>query len=317
MLGSCICDRQRLPPLNVLNYIAFPVRTFFTFAVFPSLYLNHFSDVNYTELCCTSTRQIYTQFSKPEEAHMIEHEIIEPSQSSWSSPIVMVPKPDGTLRFCIEYRKVNAETKTDSYPIPRLEDCIDRVGNSAFVSKIDLLKGYWQVPLTDRAKEISAFVTPDGLYQCKTMPLGMKNAPATFQRMMSQVIAGLENCVVYIDDILVYSDSWEDHLKHMSVLFDKLSKANLVLNLKKSEFAKATVTYLGHVVGQGHVLPRVAKVQAIQEFPVPTGKRELMRFLGMSGFYRKFVPNFSTIATPLTKLLQNNVKFVWTRAKSI
>ena len=136
-----------------------------------------------------------------------------------------------------------------------------------------------------------------------TMPFGMKNAPATFQRMMSQVIAGLENCVVYIiDDIFVYSDSWEDHLKHMSALFDKLSKANLVLNLKKSEFAKATVTYLGHVVGQ---------VQAIQEFPVPTGKRELMRFLSMSGFYRKFVPNFSTIATPLTKILQKNVMFVW------
>ena len=248
---------------------------------------------------------------REEIKYMLEHDIIEPSQSSWSSPIVMVPKPDGTLRFCIDYRKVNTVTKTDSYPIPRLEDCIDRVGNSAFVTKIDLLKGYWQVPLTDRAKEISAFVTPDGLYQCKKMPFGMKNAPATFQRMMSQVIAGLENCVVYIDDILVYSDNWEDHLKHLSALFEKLSEANLVINLKKSEFAKATVTYLGHVVGQGHVLPRVAKIEAIQEFPVPTGKRELMRFLGMSGFYRKFVPNFSTIATPLTKLLQKNVKFVW------
>ena len=176
---------------------------------------------------------------------MLENDIIEPSQSSWSSSIVMVPKPDGTLRFCIDYRKADAETKTDSYPIPRLEGCIDRVGSARFGTKVDLLKGYWQVPLTDRAKEMSAFVTPDGLYQCKVMPFGMKNAPATFQRLMSQVIAGLENCVAYIDDILVYSDSWEGHLKHLSCLFDRLPKTNLAVNLKKSEFAEAQVTYFG------------------------------------------------------------------------
>ena len=136
------------------------------------------------------------------------------------------------------------------------------------------------------------------------MPFGMKNAPAMFQRLRSQVIAGLENYVVYINDILVYSDSWEDHLKHLSCLFDRLAKANLAVNLKKSEFAEAQVTYLDHAVGQGHVLPREAKIQAIKDFPVPSGKRELMRFLGMSGFYRKFVPNFSAIATLLTSLLQ-------------
>ena len=243
---------------------------------------------------------------------MLDNDIIEPSQSSWSSPIVMVPKPDGSMRFCIDYRKVNAVTKTDSYPIPRLEDCIDRVGNSAFVTKIDLLKGYWQVPLTDRAKEISAFVTPEGLFQCKVMPFGMKNAPATFQRLTNQVIAGLDNCVVYIDDILVYSDNWNDHLSHLRALFDRLDKANLVVNLMKSEFGKAKVTYLGHVVGQGQVLPREAKIQAILDFPIPSTKRELLRFLGMSGFYRKFVPNYSTVVSPLTNLLKAKVKFVWT-----
>ena len=215
------------------------------------------------------------------------------------------------MRFCIDYRKVNAVTKTDSYPIPRLEDCIDRVGNSAYITKIDLLKGYWQVPLTDQAKEISAFVTPEGLFQCKVMPFGMKNAPATFQRLTNQVIAGLDNCVVYIDDILVYSNTWNDHLNHLRALFDRLNKANLVVNLMKSEFAKAKVTYLGHVVGQGQVLPREAKIQAILDFPIPTTKKELLRFLGMSGFYRKFVPNYSSLVSPLTNLLKAKVKYVW------
>ena len=243
---------------------------------------------------------------------MLENDIIEPSQSSWSFPIVMVPKPDGSQRLCIDYRKVNAVSKTDSFPIPRLEDCIDRVGNSAFVSKIDLLKGYWQVPMTDRAKEISAFATPDGQCQCKVMPFGMKNAPATFQRLTNQVIAGLDHCVGYIDDILVYSDTWDDHIQQMKLLFDRLHKANLVINLAKSEFAKTKVTYLSHVVGQGQVLPREAKVEAILGFPIRQNKKELLRFLGMAGFYRKFVPNFSTVVNPLTNLLKGKVKYVCT-----
>ena len=192
-----------------------------------------------------------------------------------------------------------------------MEDCIDRVGNSAFVSKIDLLKGYWQVPMTDRAKEISAFATPDGLFQCKVMPFGMKNSPATFQRLTNQVIAGLDHCVVYIDDILVFSDTWSDHIQHLRLLFDRLHKANLVINLAKSEFAKAKVTYLGHIVGQGQVLPREAKVEAILSFPIPQTKKELLRFLGMAGFYRKFVPNFSTVVSPLTNLLKGKVKYIW------
>ena len=118
---------------------------------------------------------------------MLENGIIESSDSSWSSPIVLVPTPDGTQRFCIDYRRVNAVTKTDSFPLPRIEDCIDQVGNAAYVSKLDLMKGYWQVLLSEESKEISAFVTPQGLFQCRVMPFGMKNGPATFQRMMNIV----------------------------------------------------------------------------------------------------------------------------------
>ena len=252
-----------------------------------------------------------------EVEYMLEHGIIEQSNSSWSSPIVLVPKPDGSQRFCIDFRKVNAVTKTDSFPLPRIEDCIDQVGNAAYVSKIDLMKGYWQVPLSEEAKEISAFVTPQGLFQCRVMPFGMKNAPATFQRMMNGVISGHGNCVVYLDDVLVFSNTWQEHLTHLRDLFGRLSKAGLVVNLAKCEFAKASVTYLGHEIGQGRVAPRSAKVQAIMDFPSPSSKKEVLRFLGMCGFYRKFVPNFSEVVAPLTDLLKKGVKFDWSEACEI
>ena len=180
-----------------------------------------------------------------------------------------------------------------------------------YVSKLDLMKGYWQVLLSEESKEISAFVTPQGLFQCRVMPFGMKKAPATFQRMMNRVISGHGNCVVYLDDVLVYSNSWEEHLGHLRDLFGRLSKAGLVVNLAKCEFGKATVTYLGHIVGQGHVAPRCAKVQAIVDFPAPSSKKEILRFLGMCGFYRKFVPNFSEVVAPMTDLLKKGVKFEW------
>ena len=220
---------------------------------------------------------------------MLENDLIEASSSEWSSPCVLVPKPDGTYRFCTDFRQVNKVTKSDSYPIPRVDDCVDRVGDAKFVSKLDLLKGYWQVPLTTRAKEISAFATPDGLYQYKVMPFGMKNAPATFQRLINTVISGLEGCSAYIDDVVVYSDTWERHLEHVHSLLLRLIEAKLTVNLGKSEFGCAHIVFLGHMVGQGQVRPINAKVEAVTNFPIPTNKWELMRFLGMTGYYRKFL----------------------------
>ena len=242
---------------------------------------------------------------------MLKNEIIEASHSEWSSPCLLVPKPDKTFRFCTDYRKVNEVTKTDSFPIPRMEDCIDQVGSSKYVTKLDLLKGYWQVPLTERAVEISAFVTPDGLYEYKVMPFGMKNSGATFQRLMYEVIFELEGCDVYIDDLIIYSATWEQHIMRISALFDRLTKAKLTVNLVKSEFAKAIVKYLGHEVGQGQVKPIQAKIEAIVSLPQPSNKRELMRFIGMSGYYRRFCKNFSEIISPMTSLLSKDVEFHW------
>ena len=251
------------------------------------------------------------KYLQDEVKYLLENDFIEPSQSNYSSPCILVPKSNGTYRMCTDYRKVNSVTKTYSFPIPRIDDCIDKVGNSKYVTKFDLLKGFWQVPLTDRAKEVSAFATPHGLYQYKVMPFGMKNSPATFQRLVNNVICGLDGCDAYIDDVIIYSDSWNDHLQRIRNFFDRLSKAKLTVNLAKTEFCHATVTFLGHLVGQGQVKPLEAKVSAISEFPVPKCKRQLMRFLGMAGYYRKFCKNFSDIAEPLTNLLKKSTKFKW------
>ncbi len=222
-----------------------------------------------------------------------------------------MPKQDGTPRFCTDLRKVNSVTKSDSFPLPRMDDCIDQVGAAKFVSKFDLLKGYWQVPLSKRAQEISAFVTSSGLYSYKVMPFGLKNAPATFQRLMNRVVSGLKGCAVYLDDLVVYSDTWHSHLQRIRALFDRLAEARLTVNLAKCVFAMATVTYLGRVVGQGRVAPVQSKVMAVAEYPCPTTKKELQRFLGLVGYYRSFCKNFSTVVFPLTELLKAKAKFVW------
>ena len=183
--------------------------------------------------------------------YLLDNDFIEPSQSDWSSPCILVPKSDGTFRMCTDYyRRVNSVTKTDSFPVPRIDDCIDNIGQAIYVTKFDLLKGFWQIPLTDRAKEISAFVTPDGLYQYKVMPFGMKNSPATFKRLINMIITGLHNCKAYIDDAIIYSGEWDQLIKTIREFFERLSKTKLTINLAKSEFCHATLTFLGHGVGQ-------------------------------------------------------------------
>ena len=214
--------------------------------------------------------------------------------------------------MCTYYRKLNNITKPNTYPIPRIDDCVDKVGTAKYVSKFDLLKGFWQIPLTESAKEVSAFVTPKGLYQYKVMPFGMRNSPATFQRLINNIISEIDGCEGYIDDVIIYSDTWDEHVKIMRKFFQQLSEARLTIILLKSEFGCGQATYLGHFVGQGQNKPVEAKVEAISKFPQPTSKKHVMHFLGMAGYYRKFCPNFSTITEPLTRLLQKNTKFNWT-----
>lgn len=244
--------------------------------------------------------------------YMVRNGLARPSCSPWSSPCLLTPKSDGTPRFCTDFRKVNAVTVPDSFPLPRMEDCIDSIGPAEYITKLDLLKGYWQVPLTPRASDISAFVTPDNFMQYTVMAFGMRNAPATFQRMMHMVLGTVPNCNVYLDDVVVYSADWAGHLSTLAAVFQRLAAASLTLNLAKCEFGKATVTYLGKEVGHGQVCPVNAKVSAVLTYPAPATRRELRRFLGMAGYYRCFCRNFSVVVAPLTSLCSPTVPFVWT-----
>lgn len=252
------------------------------------------------------------KLKEKEVQYLLDNGLAEHSISPWASPCILVPKADGTYRFCTDFRKVNSVTVKDSFPLPLIEELLDRVGNAKFVSTLDLKKGFWQIPLTDRAKTILSFVTPQGLFSYTVLSFGLCNSSATFQRVINHVIRGLPGTVAYIDDLVVMAETREEHLVRLRSLFERLSEAGLTLNLAKSKFSRGTVKFWGHIVGSGCIRPKGANVDAILNFPVPQTKRQLLQFLGMSGYYRRFCPNFSTIAAPLTSLTSTKRSFVWT-----
>lgn len=249
------------------------------------------------------------ELMKKDREYLLENGLAEPSLSAWSSPCLLEGKLDGTPRFITDFRKVNAVTVMDWYPLPRMEDCVDTLGNTVYASKLD-----WQVPLTARASEVSAFVTPDHFLQYTVMAFGMCNALVTFQRLVNTLLAGVTNCNAYLDDLMVYSSTWEQHFKGDSLreVFSRLVCASFTLSLAKCEFGKGTVTYLGRQVGQGQVQPIEEKVRAITKFLAPTTRLEFRRFLGMTGYYRAFCRNFSAVVQPLTSLTGLKVPFRWT-----
>ena len=192
--------------------------------------------------------------------------IVEESTSEWASPLVIVKKKDGSNRICVDYWKLNAKTKFDAYPMPRIDDLLDNIGQSKYLTTLDLMKGYWQVQMDERDKEKTAFTSPLGLLQFTTMPFGLNGAPATFQRLMDQVLRGTEEYAgVYLDDIIVYGTVWEEHLRNLEGVFERLSGAGLTIKLKKCTFGAQQCTYLGHKIGNGGVLLEDAKVQAIRK----------------------------------------------------
>lgn len=248
---------------------------------------------------------------REEVQYLLDNGLATHSNSPWAAPCLLVPKEGGAMRLCTDYRKLNQITVPDPYPLPRIDDMIDTVSNAKYLTKIDLLKGFYQVPLTERARAMSAFVTPEGHFEYTVLPFGMKNSGSTFQRLANTLIEGLPNVRAYIDDLVIFSSTWEEHIRDLETLMSRLREARLTINLKKCEFASSTLTYLGHQVGRGAVQPLQARVGDILSFQPPSTRKGLRRFLGMVGFYRKFCRNFAQIAAPLTDLLSESRRFKW------
>lgn len=235
------------------------------------------------------------------------------SHSSWASPIVMVRKKDGTYRLCIDYRALNNHTITDAYPLPRIQDTLDTLATAKWFSTLDLASGYWQVELTPRARRAAAFCTRNGLFEWNVMPFGLCNAPATFQRLMDRVLAGMqwETCLVYLDDIIVLAKDVPEMLQRLSQVFQRLKQANLKLKPAKCCLFRRQVVYLGHIVSEHGVATDPNKVNKVQAWPTPTSVQEVRRFIGLASYYRRFVKDFASIAEPLHNLTKKNAHFQW------
>ena len=245
---------------------------------------------------------------------MEKSNIIQPSSSPWSSRIVLVKKKDGKLRFCIDYRGLNAITKKDVYPLPRIDDSLAMLSKGIFFTTLDLWSGYWQIPLESKSKEKTAFSTDSGLYEFNVMPFGLCNAPATFQRFMDATLAGLKwkNLVVYMDDIIVFSSTFEEHIDDLNEVFKRLSKANVTLNQNKCEFFKDKIHYLGHVISSAGIQPSPEKIKSLLLKKSPSNVKELGNWLGISGFYRTFIENYARKCAPLYAITHKKTKFIWT-----
>ena len=244
---------------------------------------------------------------------MLKDGIIEESSSPWCSPIVLAKKKDGSFRFCVDLRAVNSVTQSLPHPLPRVDDTLDSLAGARYFSTLDMASGYWQVELAEGDKEKTAFTTGRGLHQFRTMAFGLKNAGPTFQRLMELVLAGIDakNCLVYIDDIIVFGSTEENHLKTLKEVFQKIREAGMKLKPRKCSLAKAEVVFLGHKVGRDGVQPDPANVQKVRDWPITDRPEELKSFLGLCGYYARFVPGYSDLVKPLRDAADSKHPISW------
>ena len=245
---------------------------------------------------------------------MLSQGVVEPSHSPWSSPVVIVEKKDGSRRFCVDYRQLNSVTKMDVFPLPRIDDTLDSLAQSRYFTALDLASGYWQVRMHPASQEKTAFATPSGLYEFRVMPFGLCNSPATFQRLMENVMSGLtkKSCMVYIDDVLVIGQTFAEYLANLKEVFMRLQAAGLRLKSSKCFFRTNKVVYLGFVVSREGISADPEKVEAVRNFPQPQDVKSLRSFLGLASYYRRFISGFSVVANPLFALTKKDVDSQWT-----
>lgn len=246
---------------------------------------------------------------------MLNQGIIRHSYSPWNSPIWIVPKKKDASgkqkwRVVVDYRKLNEKTIDDRYPLPNISDLLDKLGRCQYFTTLDLASGFHQIEIDEESIEKTAFSTEFGHHEFLRMPFGLKNAPATFQRVMDQILRGLVNktCLVYLDDIIIFSTSLQEHISNIKEIFNRLRDAGLKIQLDKSEFIKREVAYLGHIVTPEGVKPNPGKIKAIKGYPIPKTTKEIKSFLGLLGYYRKFIPDFAKLTKPLTLCLKKNAK---------
>jgi hypothetical protein len=254
------------------------------------------------------------QALEDEVKNLQDRGLIERSSSPWSSQVVMVQKKDGSWRMCVDYRKLNEKTVKDVYPLTQIDENLDTLEEAEWYTSLDLDMAYHQVPMMEEDKEKTAFATPrGGLYQFTTMPYGLCNAASTFERIIKKTLVGLQwhIAVLYLDDIVVFWKSFEDHLCNLRKVFDRLSEAGLKLKPKKCQFLQEEISFLGHIVSKSGIRTDPAKVAAVKEMKRPETVTQVKSFLGLESYYRKFVKDFSKIVKPLFNLTKKEKKFMW------
>lgn len=248
---------------------------------------------------------------------MLDLNVIESSTAAYASPVVMVKKPDGSIRVCVDYRKLNRVTIFDPEPMPNVEEIFAKLADSRYFSKFDLSKGYWQVPMKDEDKDLTTFICHRGLFRFRVMPFGLVNAPATFSRIMRRLLRESQGLHNYLDDVLAHDKTWKTHLDTLRDFFTRVRNAKLTLRPSKCEIGAPEVPFLGFQVREGEIHPQAGTVEKILQAPRPETKKQMRAFLGLAGFYRKFVPNFATVAAPLTDLVRKRAtnELSWNEAQ--
>lgn len=249
---------------------------------------------------------------------LLQNDIIKESKSDYASPILLVRKKSGEQRLCVDYRALNNKTRKDCFPLPLIDDQLTNLSGNNFFTSLDLASGYYQVPMAENSQPLTAFVTPDGHYEFKRMPFGLANAPAVFQRVINNMLGSkrFEAALAYLDDILVPSVNLDEGFDRLEDILKLLRENCLTLKLSKCRFFDSSITYLGYEISANGIRPNEHKILAVKEFPVPRNIHEVRQFLGLAGYFRKFIKGFGEIARPLTNLLKKGVSFNWGDAET-